>query len=97
MGNQQQGALFRQFSDRVEVYQDPNCEIEFDNVTGKDCSSTGNIAAKVYDVQRELYALYKEKWAFPLKPSSFELKFGKLKIENARGLAAMYRRAANPV
>lgn len=46
-----QGVLFQQFDDRVEVLNDPNQLVDFDNVTGNDCAPLGNIIAQIYDHQ----------------------------------------------
>lgn len=45
------GVLFQQFDDRVEVLNDPNQLVDFDNVTGDDCAPLGSIIAQIYDHQ----------------------------------------------
>lgn len=54
-GQSRQGAIFRQYKDRVEVITDPLMNIEFDTVTGDDRATQGLIAASVYKAQSELF------------------------------------------
>ena len=86
-GNKQQGALFRQYKDRVEVLQDPTTPIEFDEVTGDDCSMQKDIAASIYDMQVSLFDTLAYEWVQPPKPEAFEGEYRKLKLENALNLA----------
>lgn len=46
-----QGVLFRQFDNRVDVIDDLNLPIEFDEVTGNDCSSVKEIVSQIYAFQ----------------------------------------------
>jgi hypothetical protein len=84
-------AAFRQYADRVEILQDPSALIEFDQVVGDDCAMAKDIVASVYDVQLSLFSAYQHEWIEPAKASDFEQAYRKLRLDNARELAEMYR------
>ncbi len=92
-GNERQGALFRQYEDRVEILQDPSALIELDQVIGDDCAMLKDIAASVYDVQISLFSDLQYEWIESAKPSDFEEAYRKLKLDNAVELAKIYRNA----
>jgi hypothetical protein len=90
-GNERQGALFRQYADRVEILQDPSALIEFDQVVEDDGAMLKDIIASVYDTQVDLFSAYQREWIEPAKASEFEQAYLKLKLDNARELAEWYR------
>lgn len=45
VNNPSQGALFHQYSDRVEVLGDPDQSVAFDKVVGTDCAMQKDIVA----------------------------------------------------
>lgn len=90
-GNRRQGALFRQYQDRVEVLRHLSERIEFDEVVGSDEAVRGDIIATIYDTQVRLYKSYTRSWTDDRSPRDFAEAYGAVKMENAEGLAAMYR------
>jgi hypothetical protein len=93
-GNERQGALFRQYEDRVEILQDPSALIELDEVIGDDCAMLKDIAASVYDVQISLFYDLQYEPIESAKHGEFEEAYRKLKLDNAEELAKMYRNAS---
>ena len=91
IGNERQGALFRQYDDRIEILQDPSAVIELDQVVGDDCAMQKDIAASVYDVQVSLFRDLQYESIESAKSTEFEEEYRKIKIDNAMGLAKMYR------
>lgn len=89
--NNRLGALFRQYSDHVEVLKDPDVVIEFDSVTGNECAMLKDIAASVYDAQSSLFNALQFEWIIPTKPGDFDEAFRKAKLEDAAAHAQMYR------
>ncbi|MDE2184198.1 MAG: hypothetical protein KGJ78_14355 [Alphaproteobacteria bacterium] len=92
-GNARQGAVFRQYADRVDVFQDPSAMIAFDNVVGDDCAMIKDIAASVYEAQINLFNAIQHEWIEPEKPSDFDEVLRKLKLDHTGELAKMYRDA----
>jgi hypothetical protein len=92
-GSDRQGALFRQYVDRIEILRDPSTFVEFDQVIGKDCAMQKDIAASVYDVQVRMFAALQYEWIGE-KPSEFEEAYLKLKIDHTTEIAQMYRGAS---
>lgn len=90
-GEGAKGAIFRQWTDRVEVLNDPNLVIEFDEVVGDDCKTTGEIVASVYDAQVDLFDSIPTEWIAPSKPSEFDNQLRAVKIKSNREFADMYR------
>lgn len=92
LGNERQGALFRQYKDRVEILRDESVAINFDDVVGEDCATLGQIAASIYDVQHIFFSGTRYKWIKPAKPDAFHKQYRRLCLSNARALANLYRR-----
>jgi hypothetical protein len=95
IGKEHQGALFRQYEDRVEILRDPSGLIEFDQVIGDDCAMLKDITASVYDVQVSLFSALQHEWIEPAKVNEFEKAYRKVKLDNAAELAKMYRDASS--
>jgi hypothetical protein len=93
-GNDRQGALFRQYADRVEVLADTSSLIEFDQVVGDDCAMQKDIAASIYDVQIGLFDALVDEWIEPKEAPEFDKAYRQLKLDHATELAAAYRRMA---
>jgi hypothetical protein len=90
-GNARQGALFRQYADRVEILRDPSALIEFDQVVGDDCAMLKDIAGSVYDAQISVFSAYEHEWTEPAKANDFHRAYIKLRLDNAREMAEKYR------
>jgi hypothetical protein len=94
-GNEQQGAIFRQFQDRVQIIRSPSTFIEFDEVVGEDCAALKDIAASIYEIQIQLFNSLRYEWVGSAKPGKFWKNYRKLKIEHTAELAKMYRTWSN--
>ena len=92
--NERQGALFRQYEDRVEILQDPAALIELDQVIGDDRAMLKDIASSVYVVQISLFSDLQYEWTESAKPSDLEEAYRKLKLDHAVELAKLYRNAS---
>lgn len=95
-GDDRLGALFRQYTDHVEVLRNPDTAIEFDSVTGDDRAMQKDIAASVYDFQLSLFDAVQYEWIDPRRPSAFDEAYLKAKREDAAARAKMYREANSP-
>jgi len=93
--NDRQGALFRQFDDRVDILTEASSLIEFDSVTGDDCVPMSEIIASVYETQISLLNLQEYDWIDPNKPDEFFKEFRDLKISSATETANFYRKASS--
>jgi len=85
------GALIRQFSDGVEVLNEPDQLIEFDNVTRDEGVETYKIVGTVYDTQVQLFSAIQHEWIKPTTPSEEFAAFRKLKIESTKQFADKFR------
>ena len=90
-GEGAKGALFRQWSDRIEVLNDPKSVIEFDEVEGDDSKTAGEIVASVYDAQVFLFESICLEWIPPAKPTDLDELLRTTRIESNREFADMYR------
>jgi len=90
-GNERQGALFRQYEDRIDILQNLDEIIGLDQVTGGDCAMLKDIAASIYEIQISQYSDIQYEWIRPAKPSAYDKAYSKLKKDNALELAEMYR------
>ncbi len=90
-GSARQGALFRQYEDRIEVLQNRNSLIQFDEVIGGDCAMQKDIAASIYDIQINLFDDLQYEWIEAA--SDFEKSYRKLKLDHTAELAKLYRNA----
>jgi hypothetical protein len=93
-GSNRQGALFRQFADRVEMHRALSDTIAFDEVTGKDVAMLKDIAASIYEAQLFMFEFVKTDWDMPAEERKFEKAYRKTKLKNAEQLARMYRSGA---
>jgi hypothetical protein len=93
-GSDRQGALFRQFSDRVEIHRVLSDRIDFDEVGGKDSAMQKDIAASVYDSQIVMFDSVRYEWHMPASQRKFEKAYRKMKREHTEQLAMMYRAGA---
>ncbi len=93
-GQSRQGALFRQFMDRVEVIADPSASIEFDAVVGGDCAMQKDIAASIYDIQIRLFNALRYEWVDPKEPGAGDTAYRQLQLDHAAELADAYRKLA---
>lgn len=92
-GGTRQGALFRQYVNRVDVLTDLSAQIAFGEVVGDDCAVLKDIAASVYESQIRLFNAVPQIWTEPNRPSEFDRTLQTLKLDNATELAQMYRDA----
>lgn len=90
-GSERQGALFRQFPDRVEVHRSLADRIAFDEVTGDATAMLGDIAASVYDAQRTLFESVRYERRVSSDQRKFDKAYRKMKVDHAKQLARMYR------
>jgi hypothetical protein len=93
-GSDRQGALFQQFSDRVEIHRSLSNRIEFDEVVGKDCAMQKDIAASVYDAQILTFDSVRYEWHVPASQRKVDKAYRKMKRKHAEQLARMYRAGA---
>jgi hypothetical protein len=90
-GSKRLGALFRQYTDRVQIHRALSDVIEFDDVTGDDCAMQKDIAASVYDCQVRLFKDVNYRWIDRERKNRFQKAYRKLKLENAAQMAKLYR------
>jgi hypothetical protein len=93
VNNSSQCALFRQYSDRVEVLREPEQAIAFDQVVGTDCAMQKDIVASIYDAQIGLYNNVEREWV-GRRETEADVRLRALEIRDAQELAAMYRNVA---
>lgn len=85
-----QGALFRQYKDRVEVISDPDALIEFDSVVGDECAMQSAIAASVYSTQADLCRAIKFKWQSEAGSKRRYEEYHAMKIADCEARVAAY-------
>jgi hypothetical protein len=93
-GSKRLGALFRQYTDRVQIHRALSDVIEFDDVTGDDCAMQKDIAASVYDCQVRLFKDVNYRWIDRERKNRFQKAYRKLKLANAAQMAKLYRTGA---
>lgn len=93
-GQTRQGALFRQYADRVEVLADPSALVELGAVVGEDCAMQKDIAASIYDTQIRLFNALRYEWVEPKEASEADRAYHQLKLDHAAALANAYRKMA---
>jgi hypothetical protein len=85
------GVLIRQLSGGVEVLNDPDQMIEFDNVTRDEGAEMYKVVGTVYDTQVQLFSAIQHEWINPPNASEEFAAFRKLKIESTKEFADKYR------
>lgn len=90
-GQEQQGAIFRQLANDVEILSTQSSLIGFDEVTGDECAILKDVVASIYDTQRELFEMIEPDYVDPQEPTVSTQQYRKLKIQNAIELAESYR------
>jgi hypothetical protein len=90
-----QGALFRQFADRVETYRHACDLIEFDEVVGDDSAMQKDIAASVYEAQTVFFnSVIHESHE---RDGKFDKAYRKMMLKHTKQLATMYRAGVTSV
>jgi hypothetical protein len=93
-GSDRQGAVFRQFSDRVEIHRSLSDRIDFDEVVGQDSAKQKDIAASVYDLQIVMFDSVRCEWQMPSRQRKFWKAYRKMQLKHTEQLARMYRAGA---
>jgi hypothetical protein len=90
-GSDRQGALFRQFPNRVEIYRSLTDTIEFDEVAGDDSVMQKDIAATAYDAQIFIFKSVEYEFHLPREERKANKAYLKMKLKDAAHLARMCR------
>jgi hypothetical protein len=89
-GQSRQGALFRQYKDRVVVIADPLAEIEFDSVDGDERAMQRQIVASVYRTQADLFRAVRFKWRAATKEKRHYEGYRAMKLAQCGSIAEAY-------